>query len=365
MPVHVITDSSSCLPPELAEQWGITVLDLHTATEGDSATTAGLSSLELAAAYARLLERGGDEGVVALHLSKELSSTWSHAVAAAAVFDGSVDVVDTGAVGMMLGFAAIGAARVAAAGGNLAAAGAAARRVLEHAGLWLFVPNVETLAKGGRMSVGQTLLTSALAIRPILTINGGRLALAAKTRTQSKALTRLVSIAKDVVIDNPAPARLEIAVHHCEAPEEAEQLRERISTLVEEMRNPVAEERAAEGDAAVPASALTAVFHEAKQGVTRMSSRVVRGSEGPLLEPAAVPEVEVTIAEVSDSVKAHVGKGIVGFVSVVTPGDDAAAEAAPTQGVPAGDSGDPGDPGDPGDSEGLGSGAAEGSARSE
>ena len=95
MAVRVITDSSACLPDTVADELDITVLDLHLMQNGEERTTSGLSSLELAAAYARQLERGGDQGVLALHITKELSSTWSAAVAASAVFvDGAVRVVD-------------------------------------------------------------------------------------------------------------------------------------------------------------------------------------------------------------------------------------------------------------------------------
>ena len=79
MTVRVITDSSAGLPPELAEQLSITVIDLHLmeshGKDGLERSTSGLSALELAAAYGREMERAQDDGVVAIHLSKELSST--------------------------------------------------------------------------------------------------------------------------------------------------------------------------------------------------------------------------------------------------------------------------------------------------
>jgi len=66
MPVRVVTDTSAGLPEHVARDLGITVLDLHMVGDEDDKSTSGLSSLELAAAYARQLERGGDAGVVAL-----------------------------------------------------------------------------------------------------------------------------------------------------------------------------------------------------------------------------------------------------------------------------------------------------------
>ena len=113
MAVRIVTDSSSGLPADVVEELGITVLDLHVLDrEGrEEASTSGLGSLELAAAYARQLERGGDDGVVALHLSNQLSSTYSAAVTASGVFDDKVRIVDTASVGMAVGAAAMAAAR--------------------------------------------------------------------------------------------------------------------------------------------------------------------------------------------------------------------------------------------------------------
>ncbi|MGC3906369.1 DegV family protein [Corynebacterium variabile] len=272
MTVHVVTDSTACLPPALADEYGITVLDIHTRgqiptkgadapgvpediaddeaggkdadtdaapedagsvgesgdtddaddpgdvaddsgtgdsgkQEEDAPTTAGLGPLELTAAYARLLERGGDEGVVALHLSRELSSTWTSATQAAGVFHGLVEVLDTRSAGMVLGQAAIAAAQASAAGGTLAESTAAAQHVLDGAEVWLYVHRLDAMARGGRLSTAQRLLSTALAIKPILHLAGGKIELAAKTRTQSKAMARLVSLAERAYRTAATPAR--------------------------------------------------------------------------------------------------------------------------------------------------------------
>lgn len=272
MTVHVVTDSTACLPPALADEYGIAVLDIHTRgqiptkgadapgvpediaddeaggkdadtdaapedagsvgesgdtddaddpgdvagdsgtgdsgkQEEDAPTTAGLGPLELTAAYARLLERGGDEGVVALHLSRELSSTWTSATQAAGVFHGLVEVLDTRSAGMVLGQAAIAAAQASAAGGTLAECTAAAQHVLDGAEVWLYVHRLDAMARGGRLSTAQRLLSTALAIKPILHLAGGKIELAAKTRTQSKAMARLVSLAESAYRTAATPAR--------------------------------------------------------------------------------------------------------------------------------------------------------------
>ena len=249
MSVLVVTDSSACLPPALATEYGITVLDFHAEGEGEDETTAGLGALELTACYARLLERGGDDGVVALHISKELSGTWSSASQAAAVLDGRVEVIDTMSGGMVIGQAAIAAARCADDGGSLDECRGVAQHAIDTGQLWLFVNRLDTLARGGRLTAGQRLLSTALAIKPIMHLAGGRLELAAKTRTRSKAMERMVTLAANAyrgVAEGLLPAEeledSESAASESDGPEDPE------GSEGAESRDPAATVAASEAD---------------------------------------------------------------------------------------------------------------------
>lgn len=206
MTVHVVTDSSSCLPADMAAAAGVTVLDLHLSEEDGEISTAGLGQLELTAAYARLLERGSDAGVVAIHLSKELSVTWSNAKAAAGIFDNSVRVLDTGMAGMVLGFAALSAAAAAQDGADVDEVEAVAQQAIEQASLWLYVSKVDALRKGGRLSAGQALLSAALAARPIFQMVDGKIVAVSKARTQSKAIDRLLMLVLEQMIPGATEA---------------------------------------------------------------------------------------------------------------------------------------------------------------
>lgn len=219
--VRIVTDSSSCLPPQVAQQLDITVLPVHHMEDGDTQTTAGLSALELTAAYARQLERGGDAGVVALHLSKEISSTWAAAITAAGVFpEGQVKVIDTQQAGMAVGAAAMAAARLAADGANLQQCTDIAQDTLSRAHTWLYVHSTDHLRRSGRISAASALLSTAFAIKPIMHLAGGKLELAAKTRTQVKAWTKLLELAITHAGGQPAF----VAVQHADAAESAEHL---------------------------------------------------------------------------------------------------------------------------------------------
>src|SRR5699024_7058543 len=85
--VQIVVDESACVAPDVAKRHGITVVALGLDEVDGEQTTSAIGPLPLCAAYARALERGADAGVVALHLGKGLSATWSNAVTAAAVLD--------------------------------------------------------------------------------------------------------------------------------------------------------------------------------------------------------------------------------------------------------------------------------------
>lgn len=233
MAVRIVTDSSSGLPAEIIEQLDIAVVDLHVLTkqakDGIETTTSGLTTLELVAAYARQLERGGDDGVVALHLSGALSSTYSAATAAAAVFDGAVKVVDSTTVGMGVGAAAMAAATRALQGADLDSCHEIAEDTLARSATWVYLHKIDEIRRGGRLSTGQAMLSAAtLATKPIMQIADGRLELVGKTRTQTKAFTKLVELVAESATGRPAF----VAIQHNDAPEAAEDLRDLLESML-------------------------------------------------------------------------------------------------------------------------------------
>ncbi|AWB82445.1 fatty acid-binding protein DegV [Corynebacterium yudongzhengii] len=233
MAVRIVTDSSAGLPPEIVEELDITVVDLHVLTrevkDSIETTTSGLSTLELVAAYARQLERGGDDGVVALHVPGALSSTESSAIAAAAVFDGLVEVVQTSTVGMAIGAAAMAAAKCAQQGEDLASCAETARATLARAVTWVYLHKIDDIRRGGRLSTGQAMLSAAtLATKPIMQVTDGRLELVGKTRTQTKAFTKLVELVAERADHQPAF----VAIQHNDAPVAAEDLRDLLDDVL-------------------------------------------------------------------------------------------------------------------------------------
>ncbi|MCT2590405.1 DegV family protein [Streptomyces sp. N2-109] len=188
-----------------------------------SVTTSRPSPETFAAAY-RAAAEAGAEAIVSLHLSAEISGTYDAALLAARDAPVPVHVVDTGMVAMALGFCALAAADVAGAGGTAEEAVAAAVKRAEGTSAYFCVDNLDYLRRGGRIGAAQALFGSALAVKPLLELAGGRIAPLEKVRTSSRAIARL----EEIVVERAGEAPVDIAVHHLAAPERADQLAERL-----------------------------------------------------------------------------------------------------------------------------------------
>ncbi|WP_433397569.1 DegV family protein [Streptomyces sp. CA-146814] len=246
--VAVVTDSTAYLPHRTMERHSITAVPL-TVVLGDQALEEGTEisarslalalqkrhsvttsrpSPEVFAATYRAAAEGGADAVVSLHLSAEFSGTYDAALLAAKDAPVPVRVVDTGMVAMALGFCALAAAESAEAGGSLDEVVAAAEKRAAGTSAYFYVDTLDYLRRGGRIGTAQALLGSALAVKPILQLDGGRIEMLEKVRTASKAIARL----EEIVAERAGAAAVDIAVHHLAAPERAERLAERLRERV-------------------------------------------------------------------------------------------------------------------------------------
>ncbi|WP_424887527.1 DegV family protein [Streptomyces sp. XH2] len=251
--VAVITDSTAYLPQRAMERHSITAVPL-TVVLGDEALEEGTEvsarcvaqalqkrrpvttsrpGPEIFAAAYRAAAEAGAEGIVSLHLSSELSGTYDAAVLAARDAEVPVRVVDTGMVAMALGFCALAAAETADAGGTLDEAVAAAEKRAQGTAAFFYVDTLDYLRRGGRIGAAQALLGSALAVKPLLQLEGGRIEMREKVRTASKAIARL----EEIAVERAGASPVDIAVHHLAAPDRAtelaDRLRERLPALGE------------------------------------------------------------------------------------------------------------------------------------
>jgi len=232
----VVTDSSSRLPAELVEKWAIRVVPLHILLDGDDlrdgvdevpddvyqrhATTAAATPAELADAYREALAVSGGDGVVAVHISSGLSGTCGNAERAAADLGPAVRVIDSRSVAMGTGFCALAAARTAATGGDLDAVAHAASSAVSRSHAFVVVHRLDHLRRSGRIGGAAAWLGTALALKPLLRVDGGKLVLAQRVRTVSSATAAMIDRVCEVVGDGSAA----LAVHHVVNPDGAEEV---------------------------------------------------------------------------------------------------------------------------------------------
>lgn len=246
--VAIVTDSTAYLPPRTMERHGITTVPL-TVVLGDQALEEGteISTRSLAQAlqkrrsvttsrpspalfaetYRKVAASGATE-IVSLHLSAELSGTYDAAVLAAREAPVPVRVVDTGTVAMALGFCALAAAETADGGGTVDDAVTAAEKRAAGTSAYFYVDTLDYLRRGGRIGTAQALLGSALAVKPLLQLQDGRIELLEKVRTASKAISRL----EEIVAERASGAGIDLAVHHLAAPDRAAALADRLRARV-------------------------------------------------------------------------------------------------------------------------------------
>ena len=227
MAVVVVTDSSSRLQSDECKRWGIRQVPLHLLLDGMDlrdgvddvphdihdrhATTAGATPAELADAYREALADSGGDGVVVVHISAALSSTFSSAVQAAREFGPSVRLVNSRSTAMGTGFVALAAARSAESGADLDAVEAAARAAIPRGHAFIVVNRLDNLRRSGRIGTAASWLGTALSLKPLLCLDvDGRLVLSQRIRTVTKAHAAMVDQVAAVVGNR----RAAIAVHH-------------------------------------------------------------------------------------------------------------------------------------------------------
>jgi DegV family protein with EDD domain len=251
--VAIVTDSTAYLPQRTMERHGITAVPLtvvlgdQALEEGTEISTRSLAqalqkrrpvttsrpSPEVFAQHYRKVAESGATGIVSLHLSAELSGTYDAAVLAAREAPVPVRVVDSGMVAMALGFCAVTAAETAESGGTVDDAVAAAEKRAAGTCAYFYVDTLDFLRRGGRIGAAQALFGSALAVKPLLQLEDGRIGPLEKVRTASRAIARL----EELVVDRAGGAQVDIAVHHLAAPDRAgalaDRLRDRVPGLVD------------------------------------------------------------------------------------------------------------------------------------
>ena len=240
--IAIITDSTAYLPDEYIQQYGIIVAPQiliwgdQTFQDGvdilpdefyqrlQKATVMPTTSQVTIPAFQKLYKQLLDEGcdILAILISEKLSGTIDSAVQALTSFPNArIEIVDSHTTSMAMGFQILAAARAAQDGASLAECKALAEKARQHTGVIFAVDTLEFLHRGGRIGGGSRFLGTALNIKPILEVTGGRVEAVERVRTRTKSLNRVVDMIVERVGEQK-PVRL--AALHANAAQEAQMI---------------------------------------------------------------------------------------------------------------------------------------------
>jgi DegV family protein with EDD domain len=240
--IAIITDTDSSLPLDLAKQYNIVeipilvqfgeesyrdVYEIDNAAvfarvdrEGKLPSTAAPSPGNFVDAYRAAFEAGADQ-ILCLTISGEMSAVYTAALSAAKLFPGkTIQVVDSRTVAYAQGLMAIEAAKAVAGGASMNDAVAAAVDLRNRTHLFAALSTLKYLAMSGRVGQVAAGFGSLLEIKPILTLRNEKLEMLERIRTQGKAWTRLIDLAKEATGGSTLQ---ELAILHVNAPEAAGQ----------------------------------------------------------------------------------------------------------------------------------------------
>ena len=248
--VAVVTDSCACLPPELIEEYRITVVPTIIIV-GDQEyrdgvditpkqlyeiqrqkkvlpTTSAPSPRAFLDVYQQLGQKTNH--ILQLTLSSNFSMIYNSALKAREMARQSlpgvnIEIVDTQTAAGAQGLLVLEAGRAAAAGGTMPQVISRVKTLIPRVHLLATLDTLYFLAKGGRVPKVAAWASSLLAIKPVLEVTAGRIELLEKVRAKPKAVRRMLELMEERVVKS----KIHVILMHADAQEEAEELGREVS----------------------------------------------------------------------------------------------------------------------------------------
>lgn len=212
MPIALVSDSTSDIPPELLKKHNIHIVPNILVIDGQSfkdgegisrdefyrrlpemnaqPTTATASSGSYQELYDKLLSLGA-EAVLSIHPSPLLSGIFNAASAAAQLFGERVRVIDSGSISLGLGFQVLAAAEATAAGANMQTLHKLLADMHGRIRVTAMLDTLEYIHRSGRVSWARARLGSLLRIKPFLEVRDGKVIHLGEVRTRRSGIRRL------------------------------------------------------------------------------------------------------------------------------------------------------------------------------
>ena len=126
-----------------------------------------------------------------------------------------------------------------------------------HARIWFCIDTLEYLKRGGRVGSAAALIGSALAVKPLLTLDDGLVVPLERVRTTAKALSRLEALAVEAC--EACASGFDVGVQHLANESTAAAVAQRLATTLGRDRIAVDEVGAAIGAHVGPGMVAVAV----------------------------------------------------------------------------------------------------------
>ena len=247
MKIKIVTDSTSDLPPKLAEELGITVVPVYVRFGGKvyrdrvdisedefyqrllsepiHPSTEPPTPQDFADVYQRLSQEA--DGIISIHISSKLSATCNSARRGKELVETEcpIEVVDSGLVTMGLGMLVTAANTLAKSGKSVPQIEEEVERIIPSIHLLGLLDTLKYLVLGGRIGKAKALLGSVLSVKPMLTMKDGELESAGQVRTRAKGIDGLFDFVKN------ATNIQDLAIVYNTTPEDAQTLIERIGFI--------------------------------------------------------------------------------------------------------------------------------------
>ena len=219
----IVTDSTSDLPAEYVDRYGILVLPVTVVLDGKSYRdgvdvskdlfyqnydayktkfTQAIRYEEYALEYMQLTQKYDE--ILIIHCSKHLSETCHIAEQVHQDFKKDhicrVEIIDSKLCSMGLGMMVLNAARAFEAGKSMEETLAAIRADYGNMGNFMAIPTLKYLKKGGKISGFKALFGLAMGVKPVLQFDDGKLEVATKLfgRQKNMILSMLDTIREDI-----------------------------------------------------------------------------------------------------------------------------------------------------------------------
>lgn len=249
--VAVVTDSTGYIPQDLIDQYNIPVaplvviwgdetlrddIDIKPTEFYDrlkTAKTMPSTSQPPIPEFTKIFEKLHGEGfdILAILISQHLSGTIASAEQAKLELpDATIEIFNSESTAMSLGFQVLTVARAAADGASLTECLALAEKARQNSGIIFAVDTLEFLHRGGRIGGASRYLGTALQLKPLLTIEEGKIEALERVRTKKKAHARLSDIVVERLAGKP---NIRLATLNANAAEDANALLEQTSSRLD------------------------------------------------------------------------------------------------------------------------------------